>query len=224
MSKADLSNLMRGLGLEAGADAVMSAKDDAAAYIAAKSTVNQAINTAQQGFNKITQGEFKIVKSEASPDIDKPAETTHSILEGNLASILWQDAFINDWNKAKAQGVRNYQGFLNQWKSEHPASMFQDSANKLLGNLKGQGLPDMKDMTEGVVYVVPSKIPNTPLGSYLTQQGMTPGSLFTLSGVKHGEMGPDGKPKLNFDNLVKVAPQDAFRTHMRAPGLQYGGQ
>lgn len=99
--------------------------------------------------------------------------------------------------------------------------MFEDSADRLLGNFKGQDLPNNNRFAEGVTYVVPDKASNNPsseaIRQYAIDQGLKPGDIFTVNGVKHNQDGSG-----SFFKIKKIDPKDAYRTHLSAPGLQYG--
>jgi len=223
MTKAEYSNMLRGLGLGSAADMVENQQDDAAAYTATKAALDSAISTSNAAFSKPTQSEFGTIAEKGSPNIDAPVDTSHSLAQTRLAGFLWQQQLYHDWKQdQQTQGVSNFGSYLDRWKALHPSSMFEDSADRLLGNFKGQDLPASERLTEGVVYVVPDKASTNDSSEAIRQiaidEGLKPGDMFTAVGVKHDK----NSRKANFD-LKKVDPRDAYRTHLAAPGLQYGG-
>ena len=221
MTKAEYSNMLRGLGLGSAADMVSSQKDDAAAYTATKAALDSAISTSNASFSKPTQSEFGTIAEKGSPNIDAPVDTSHSLAQTRLAGFLWQQQLYHDWKQdQQSQGVSNFASYVDRWKSLHPSSMFEDAADRLLGNFKGQDLPKAERFTEGVTYVVPDNASNDTSSEAIRQkalESMKPGDLFTAVGVKHDKK----LGKVDFD-LKKIDPQDAYRTHLSAPGLQYG--
>ena len=221
MTKAEYSNMLRGLGLGSAADMVSSQKDDAAAYTATKAALDSAISTSNASFSKPTQSEFGTIAEKGSPNIDAPVDTSHSLAQTRLAGFLWQQQLYHDWKQdQQSQGVSNFASYVDRWKSLHPSSMFEDAADRLLGNFKGQDLPKAERVTEGVTYVVPDNASNDPSSEAIRQkalESMNPGDLFTAVGVKHDKK----LGKVDFD-LKKIKPQDAYLTHLSAPGLQYG--
>jgi len=222
MTKAEYSNMLRGLGLGSAADMVENQQDDAAAYTATKAALDSAISTSNAAFSKPTQSEFGTIAEKGSPNIDAPVDTSHSLAQTRLAGFLWQQQLYHDWKQdQQTQGVSNFGSYLDRWKALHPSSMFEDAADRLLGNFKGQDLPNNKRFAEGVTYVVPDKASNNPsseaIRQYAIDQGLKPGDIFTVNGVKHNQDGSG-----SFFKIKKIDPKDAYRTHLSAPGLQYG--
>jgi len=222
MTKAEYSNMLRGLGLGSAADMVENQQDDAAAYTATKAALDSAISTSNAAFSKPTQSEFGTIAEKGSPNIDAPVDTSHSLAQTRLAGFLWQQQLYHDWKQdQQTQGVSNFGSYLDRWKALHPSSMFEDSADRLLGNFKGQDLPNNNRFAEGVTYVVPDKASNNPsseaIRQYAIDQGLKPGDIFTVNGVKHNQDGSG-----SFFKIKKIDPKDAYRTHLSAPGLQYG--
>jgi hypothetical protein len=216
-TKAEMSNLARGLGLDLLADQILSAKDETAAFIALKTNVDQAIQQASAAFSRITQNEFAVTKKEATASIDAPFGASYSLAQTQMARALWQNALLSDWEKEKRMsGTTNFNAFRDVWQRAHPKGMFEESAARALGNFKGQDLPKMTEFTEGVVYVMPKNAEKTALGRKFIDKGFRPGDLFVMNGVNHQE-GDFGEP-------TKVAPADAFKVHLRAPVLTYGAR
>jgi len=216
-TKAEMSNLARGLGFETLADQILSAKDETAAFIALKTNVDQAIQQASAAFPRITQNEFAVTKKEAPASIDAPFGASYSLAQTQVARALWQNALLSDWEKEKRMnGTTNFNAFRDVWQRAHPKAMFEESAARALGNFKGQDLPKMTEFTEGVVYVMPKNAEKTALGRKFIDKGFRPGDLFVMNGVNHQE-GDFGEP-------TKVAPADAFKVHLRAPVLTYGAR
>jgi len=216
-TKAEMSNLARGLGFDVLADQILSAKDETAAFIALKTNVDQAIQQASNAFPRITQNEFAVTKKEATASIDAPFGASYSLAQTQVARALWQNALLSDWEKEKRMnGTTNFNAFRDVWQRAHPKAMFEESAARALGNFKGQDLPKMTEFTEGVVYVMPKNAEKTALGRKFIDKGFRPGDLFVMNGVNHQE-GDFGEP-------TKVAPADAFKVHLRAPVLTYGAR
>jgi hypothetical protein len=214
---AELANLARGLGMEGLANQIMSEKDTAAAFIALKTNVDQAIQQASAAFTRVTQNEFAVTKKEATATIDAPFNASYSLAQTQMARALWQNALLSDWEKEKRMnGTTNFNAFRDVWQRAHPKAMFEESAARALGNFKGQDLPKKTDFTEGVVYVMPKNAEKTALGKAFIDKGLRPGDLFVMNGVNHQE-GDFGEP-------TRVAPTDAFKVHLRAPVLTYGAR
>jgi hypothetical protein len=218
MNKAEYANFARGLGFDTLADQIMSMKDTAAAYNAVKTNVDQAINQVTNSFAKPTQAEFLTTEKKSTPSIDSPADSSHSLTQTRLAGLLWQNSLSSDWEKAKTEGVRNFSAFQDAWKRAHPHAMFEEAANRALGNFKGQDLPKPEKVTEGVTYVVPkyAMAEKSELGQYLLKSGFRPGDIVVAKNVNHA--------KNDAGDFVKVSPTEAYKIHLNAPALTYGGQ
>ena len=213
-NKAELANQIKGLGFDGIAEKLMTTGDVAAATTATKSALDEAISKVSSSFAKPTQMEFRLVEQKSTPSLDMPNEATHSLVGTRLAALMWQDALAKDWMQAKQQGVLNFQAFQDHWRQTHNPAMFEDSANRILGNYKGQALPSPDKMVEGAVYVLPKNAYDSPVGKYLMEKkGLRPGDMFTATGVNHENQ------KMNFK---KIEPSEAYRTHLSAPGLNYG--
>jgi hypothetical protein len=132
-----LAAYAKSLGFNQIADKLALNKDIGQAQIALKAGIDQAIQTVSSSFSRPTQSEFGIIQSKDSPDPDNQPETNHSIVATRLAATLKQDTLRNAWLDAKANGAQNFQAFQNRWSSQHGREMFEDSANRLLGNFKG---------------------------------------------------------------------------------------
>jgi len=217
-TKAEMSNLARGLGLNALADQVMSAKDEAAAYNAMKTNVDQAISQVTNAFARPTQAEFLISEKKSTPSIDMPSQSAHSLATTRLAGLLWQSALKSDWeNEKRLNGTTNFVTWKDMWQRAHPKAMFEDMADRALGNFKGQNLPKQERFAEGVVYVMPKNAPKGSMAAALQDQyQLKSGDLFVMRNVNHAA-GDIGDP-------VKVSPTEAYKVHLQAPALTYGAQ
>ena len=215
ITRSELSNLARGLGFEALANQVMTAKDEVAAYNAVKTNVDQAIGQVTEAFSRPTQAEFLISERKATPSIDMPADSAHSLSQTRLAALLWQGSLKSDWeNEKRMNGTSNFAAWKDAWQKAHPRAMFEESADRALGNFKGQALPPANKFTEGVVYVMPKDVSKSQIGTMLLKQGYRPGDLFVMNGVNH-ENNDVGTPR-------KVSPTEAYKLHLQAPALTYG--
>jgi hypothetical protein len=217
MQRAELANLARGLGFNTIADQFMSGQDTAAAFTALKTNVDQAINQVTNNFARPTQAEFLITEKKATPSLDMPVDASHSLAQTRLAGLMWQSAILSDWETAKREtGSTNFAAFRDIWQKTHPKALFEEAADRALGNFKGQNLPKPEKFTEGVVYVVPKNAGDTQIGRALVEKGLRPGDLFVMNGVNH-EAKDIGEPS-------RVSPADAYKAHLRAPALTYGAR
>tara|TARA_R110000868_G_scaffold378314_2_gene643763 strand:- start:4038 stop:5705 length:1668 start_codon:yes stop_codon:yes gene_type:complete len=215
ITRSELSNLARGLGFETLANQVMTAKDEVAAYNAVKTNVDQAIGQVTEAFSRPTQAEFLISERKATPSIDMPADSARSLSQTRLAALLWQGSLKSDWeNEKRMNGTSNFAAWKDAWQKAHPRAMFEEAADRALGNFKGQALPPPNKFTEGVVYVMPKDVSKSQIGKMLSQQGYRPGDLFVMNGVNH-ENNDVGTPR-------KVSPTEAYKMHLQAPALTYG--
>jgi hypothetical protein len=222
MEKAEAANIANGLGLPGVAKQILSPEETNAAYIVLKSSVDQAVQQISQNFARPTQGEFKLTKEESTTDPRLPVEATYSIAKKQLAGGLWQNALMSDWEDYKRQtGSNNFVGFRDMWQKTHPSSLFEESASRIMGNLKGQGLPPVKEMTEGALYVVPSapkkgaSESDAAFYNYLiTEKKMKPGDVFIAKNVEHEKRNIDVEPVGDF--------KSAYNASLRAPALTYG--
>lgn len=217
MQRAELANFARGLGFNAIADQFMSGQDTSAAFTALKTNVDQAINQVTNNFARPTQAEFLITEKKATPSLDMPVDAAHSLAQTRLAGLMWQNAILSDWETAKREtGSTNFAAFRDVWQKAHPKALFEEAADRALGNFKGQNLPKPEKFTEGVVYVVPKNAGDTQVGRALIGKGLRPGDLFVMNGVNH-EAKDIGEP-------MRVSPADAYKAHLRAPALTYGAR
>jgi hypothetical protein len=222
MEKAEAANIANGLGLPGVAKQILSPEETNSAYIVLKSSVDQAVQQISQNFARPTQGEFKLTKEESTTDPRLPVEATYSIAKKQLAGGLWQNALMSDWENYKRQtGSNNFVGFRDMWQKTHPSSLFEESASRIMGNLKGQGLPPVKEMTEGALYVVPSALKkgasesDAAFYNYLiTEKKLKPGDVFVAKNVEHEKRNIDVEPVGDFKSAYNVA--------LRAPALTYG--
>ena len=222
MEKAEAANIANGLGLPGIANKIMSPTETDSAYIILKSSVDQAVQQISQNFARPTQGEFKLTKEEATTDPKLPVEASYSIAKTQLARALWQNALMSDWEDHKRQtGANNFVGFKDVWQKTHPSSLFEQSASRIMGNLKGQGLPSVSDMTEGALYVVPDSPKkgaterDSAFFNYLIKEKkLKPGDVFVAKNVNHETRNLDVDPVGDFKSAYNVA--------LRAPALTYG--
>jgi hypothetical protein len=222
MEKAEAANIANGLGLPGVAKQILSPEETNSAYIVLKSSVDQAVQQISQNFARPTQGEFKLTKEESTTDPRLPVEATYSIAKKQLAGGLWQNALMSDWEDYKRQtGSNNFVGFRDMWQKTHPSSLFEESASRIMGNLKGQGLPPVKEMTEGALYVVPSALKKGASESdaafydyLITEKKLKPGDVFVAKNVEHEKRNIDVEPVGDFKSAYNVA--------LRAPALTYG--
>ena len=222
MEKAEAANIANGLGLPELAKQILSPEETNAAYIVLKSSVDQAVQQISQNFARPTQGEFKLTKEEATTDPKLPVEASYSIAKTQLARGLWQNALMSDWEDYKRQtGSNNFVGFKDMWQKTHPNSLFEESASRIMGNLKGQGLPPASKMTEGALYVVPNAPKKGATESdaafynyLITEKKMKPGDVFVAKNVDHEKRNIDVEPVGDFKSAYNVA--------LRAPALTYG--
>jgi len=224
--RATLANQARGLGLGNIADQIMSEKDTAAAQTLLKNSIDAAIDKTANSFAKTTQGEFKIVTSQNTPNVDMPTGAFHPVVQSRLAGLLYQDKLNQEWQTAYAKGARNFNAFEQQFRTLNPPQLFVQSAGNLLGNFKGEDLPSTNNMTEGAVYVMPDQktARNTPMYKSLLDKGLRPGDMFTFEGVNHNETDPQTqKSGFSFKNLKKInSMEDAYSNMLSAPAVTYG--
>ena len=224
--RATLANQARGLGLGNIADQIMSEKDTAAAQTLLKNSIDAAIDKTANSFAKTTQGEFKIVTSQNTPNVDMPTGAFHPVVQSRLAGLLYQDKLNQEWQTAYAKGARNFNAFEQQFRTLNPPQLFVQSAGNLLGNFKGEDLPSTNNMTEGAVYVMPDQktARNTPMYKSLLDKGLRPGDMFTFEGVNHNATDPQTqKSGFSFKNLKKInSMEDAYSNMLSAPAVIYG--
>jgi hypothetical protein len=221
----ELSNIARGLGFETLANQIMTEKNTTAAFTALKTNVDQAISQVNNSFSRPTQAEFFVTEKKATPSIDMPVDAARSLTQTRLAGLMWQSAILSDWENAKREtGATNFAAFRDVWQKTHPKALFEDAADRVLGNFKGQSLPPVSKIAEGVVYVVPADAGNTSFGKYLTRSvqeggvGLRPGDLFVTNNIDHT------KQKDQIGTVTRVTPEQAYRTHLTAPALTYGAR
>jgi hypothetical protein len=222
---AELANIARGLGFEGIANQLMSDKNTAAAFTALKTNVDQAVNQVTNNFARPTQAEFLITEKKATPSIDMPKDAARSLTQTRLAGLMWQNAILSDWENAKREtNATNFEAFQDVWRKTHPKALFEDAADRVLGNFKGQSLPPVSKIAEGVVYVVPADAGSTSFGKYLTRSvqeggvGLRPGDLFVTNNIDHA------KQKDQIGTVTRVTPEQAYKMHLNAPALTYGAR
>ena len=219
--KARVANMLRGLGLGPAADIVQREPDTNAAYLAAKTALDAAIQKTSTSFATPTQSQFERVASDATPSANIPGGAAVSLLKENMAQQLWQNALREDWNTAREKGARNFGSFLERWREAHPPGLFRESADRLLGNIKGGELPPLSKLTEGVVYVVPKDMGDHKLKTQLGAEGLRPGDLFVLRGIEHSVDPETKKERFRAADLQRVDPDKGYEVHSGAPGLRF---
>jgi hypothetical protein len=222
----------KALGFPQIADKLALNKDIGQAQIALKAGIDQAIQTVSSSFSKPTQSEFGIIQSKDSPDPDMQPETNHSIVASRLAATLKTDALRNAWLEAKSNGAQNFQAFQNRWTAQHGREMFEDSANRLLGNFKGDKSDlNLDKFVDGGVYVLPEnklKEKQSALETELYEkkdaQGnpiFQPGDIIQLQGVHH-YTNENGESRIKMENAVKLDPNQVYSAMLKQPGLGLG--
>jgi hypothetical protein len=222
MNQAELANMAEGLGFGSIANQISNKPTREAAYILLKTQVDNAVAQVSQAFAKPTQNEFRIFEEKAVAGPDLPMESSYSIAKTQLARALWQNALMNDWEDHKRQtGANNFVGFKDVWQKAHPNALFEESASRVMGNLKGQGLPSLDKMTEGTLYVVPDrpgqkKEDQAFYRDLIEKDKLKPGDVFVVNNVKHGDGGHEFEVKPVGDF------KSAYSTALRAPAITYG--
>jgi hypothetical protein len=222
----------RALGFPQIADKLALNKDIGQAQIALKAGIDQAIQTVSSSFSKPTQSEFGIIQSKDSPDPDMQPETNHSIVASRLAATLKTDALRNAWLEAKSNGAQNFQAFQNRWTAQHGREMFEDSANRILGNFKGDKSDlDPSKFVNGGVYVLPenrSEEDQSALEKELYNKKdskgiplFQPGDIIQLQGVHH-YTNENGESRIKMENAVKLEPNQVYSAMLKQPGLGLG--
>lgn len=219
--KARVANMLRGLGLGPAADIVQRETDTQAAYIAAKTALDSAIQKTGTSFATPTQSQFERVASDATPSANIPGGASVALLKENMAQQLWQNALRDDWNKAREQGARNFSSFVDRWRQAHPPGLFREAADRLLGNVKGGELPPLGKLTEGVVYVVPKDMGDHKLKAQIGAAGLRPGDLFVLRDIEHSVDPETKKERFKASDLQRVDPDKSYEVHSGAPGLRF---
>ena len=219
--KARVANMLRGLGLGPAADIVQREPDTTAAYVAAKTALDAAIQKTSTSFATPTQSQFERVASDATPSANIPGGAAVTLLKENMAQQLWQNALREDWNTAREKGARNFGSFLERWREAHPPGLFRESADRLLGNIKGGELPPLGKLTEGVVYVVPKDMGDHKLKTQIGAAGLRPGDLFVLRDIEHSVDPETKKERFKASDLQRVDPDKSYEVHSGAPGLRF---
>ena len=222
--KTRIAAVLQSLGFDKAATAVNGAANIGEAQVLAKSALDSAVSKVTSSFSKPTQSEFHLLESKASPNLDLQPDANFSLSSTQLGAALWQDALRRDWLNAKSQGAQNFLAYQGLWKKQNNREMFEDSAQRLLGNYAGQELPSVDKLVSGGLYVVPpvKKGENlTGLKSYLYNNGFTTGDVVTLPRVNHYK-GSDGKMHVDFDEPYKVPDNQIYQKILSQPGFGFG--
>ena len=207
--KVKIAAVMRSLGFDQAATAVAGAKDVAEAQKLAKTAIDTAVSKVSGAFAKPTQAEFQLMAAQAAPNLELMPDANYSLTATQLGAAMWQDALRRDWLAAKSQGVQNFQAYQAAWKKQNSRAMFEDAAQRMLGNYAGQELPSADKLVSGGIYVVPAvkKGEKTDgLKKYLYENGFTAGDIVTIPKVNHYK-DDQGKMQVDLDAPVKV-PED----------------
>jgi hypothetical protein len=223
--KTRIAAVLQSLGFDKAATAVNGAANIGEAQVLAKSALDSAVSKVTSSFSKPTQSEFHLLESKASPNLDIQPDANFSLSATQLGAAMWQDALRRDWLNAKSQGAQNFLAYQGFWKKQNNREMFEDSAQRLLGNYAGQELPSVDKLVSGGLYVVPSVKKGeklTGLKSYLYSNGFTAGDVVTLPRVNHYKDN-QGKMQVDFDEPTKVPDNQIYQKMLSQPGLGFGG-
>lgn len=223
--KTRIAAVLQSLGFDKAATAVNGAANIGEAQVLAKSALDSAVSKVTSSFSKPTQSEFHLLESKASPNLDLQPDANFSLSSTQLGAAMWQDALRRDWLNAKSQGAQNFLAYQGLWKKQNNREMFEDSAQRLLGNYAGQELPSVDKLVSGGLYVVPPVKKGEKLGglkSYLYNNGFTAGDVVTLPRVNHYK-DDKGKMQVDFDEPTKVPDNQIYQKILSQPGFGFGG-
>jgi hypothetical protein len=214
--KVKIAAVMRSLGFDQAATAVAGAKDVAEAQKLAKTAIDTAVSKVSSAFARPTQAEFQLMAAQAAPNLELMPDANFSLTSTQLGAAMWQDALRRDWLAAKAQGVQNFQGYQAAWKRQNPRKVFEDAAQRMIGNYAGQELPSADKLVSGGVYVVPAvkkgeKIDG--LKKALYEGGFTAGDIITIPKVEHYK-DEQGKMQVKLESPVKVPEDQVYQRIM----------
>jgi hypothetical protein len=227
--RTQLAGYARALGFDGIADDIDGGKKIEEVQKAMKSAIDTVIGKLNSSFSRPTQAEFRTLASQGSPSVDLSPEANHSLIQTQLAAILWQEALARDWYNAKSDKMQNFEAFQNRWRQLHDASLFENAAGRILGNFKGQASVQPQDFVEGATYVVPNmpkgyQIPQDPsqqsFNDKLWSQGFQPGEIAQVNGIKHFK--ENGVDQVDIKSLTKVNPENVYRAMITQPGVTYG--
>ena len=216
-SRADIAQTLRGLGLEAVANSVLSEPNTSAALTAAKTQVYSAIQAASAAFPRTTQSEFGIVNTQGTPNANMTPDAAHQLTAPQLALAMSETQLRQAWQEASNRGVQNFDAFADRWRRQNPPRVFLDSANSLLGNFRGQNLPNQ--FTQGVLYVMPTdrrQYANAPAN---LRAEYRPGQMFVVRNV---QTNPETRRQSVTADPIE-SNVNAFDVYRQAPGFQLYG-
>ena len=227
--RTQLAGYARALGFDGIAEDIDGGKPIGEVQKAMKSAIDTVIGKLNSSFSRPTQAEFRTLASQGSPSVDLSPEANHSLIQTQLAALLWQEALARDWYNAKSDKMQNFEAYQNRWRQLHDASLFEDAAGRILGNFKGQASVQPKDFVEGATYVVPNmpkgyQIPQDPsqqsFNDKLWSQGFQPGEIAQVNGIKHSK--ENGVDQVDVKSITKVDPENVYRAMITQPGVTYG--
>jgi hypothetical protein len=227
--RTQLAGYARALGFDGIAEDIDGGKPIGEVQKAMKSAIDTVIGKLNSSFSRPTQAEFKTLASQGSPSVDLSPDANHSLIQTQLAALLWQEALARDWYNSKSDKMQNFEAYQNRWRQLHDPSLFEDAARRILGNFKGQASVQPKDFVEGATYVVPNmpkgyQIPQDPsqqsFNDKLWSQGFQPGEIAQLNGIKHFK--ENGVDQVDIKSLTKVNPENVYRAMITQPGVTYG--
>lgn len=225
-----LGAIAKDLGFDAIANELALGKDIGAAEIGLKSQVSQGLAILQQNFSRPTQSEFSIITEKAAPAVTQRPESAHSLSVTALAGMLRDNALMRDWQAARAKGARNFDAYDNYWRQVNDRSTFEDAADRLIGNFKGQPLTPESKIVESGVYVIPSVEKGKPVDPHMQallnagdgEAKLSPGDFFTAKNVRHYK-DKNGVDRVSYD-IEKLSPEEIYPTMLRMPGIAYGAR
>jgi hypothetical protein len=204
-SFAGLGAIMQSFGYTDLARKVASGEPAAVQY-AQKIAPELVLETLKAANPRFAQSEFTVVNDKGVPEPNKLPEVNFQMVKAGLAYLNRTEAFAQSWQRAsQEEGWRSPSAYYDKWSAANPISVFEQAAERQMGNFRGMDLPSADKWAPGTIYVVPNNLsttkdPRTGISQAegFAKMGMKPGDPFRYNGPEAGQTITPIDPKMLF--------------------------
>jgi hypothetical protein len=204
-SFAGLGAIMQSFGYTDLARKVASGEPAAVQY-AQKIAPELVLETLKAANPRFAQSEFTVVNDKGVPEPNKLPEVNFQMVKAGLAYLNRTEAFAQSWQRAsQEEGWRSPSAYHDKWSAANPISVFEQAAERQMGNFRGMDLPSADKWAPGTIYVVPNNLsttkdPRTGISQAegFASMGMKPGDPFRYNGPEAGQTITPIDPKMLF--------------------------
>ena len=204
-SFAGLGAIMQSFGYTDLARKVASGEPAAVQY-AQKIAPELVLETLKAANPRFAQSEFTVVNDKGVPEPNKLPEVNFQMVKAGLAYLNRTEAFAQSWQRAsQEEGWRSPSAYYDKWSAANPISVFEQAAERQMGNFRGMDLPSADKWAPGTIYVVPNNLsttkdPRTGISQAegFAKMGMKPGDPFRYNGPEASQTITPIDPKMLF--------------------------